>query len=186
MALVHTHKWYAIEDAQIAKLTDDPAGGAPTYGALIDVPGIKGIDLRFDVQVAELRGDNQLLDVNAKVVGITATIQHAKMNFDLLPVWFGGTVTDSGVTPDQVADYGMLGSDVPQHWKLEGATPENGIDVIGGDGHLILHKCMLGGGDIGFAEENYKIPGIEARAIPLTSNNKWWNVVANETVAAIA
>lgn len=187
MPISHFSKTFAIEDAKIAKLTADPSGGAAAYAALVDVPGIKSITLGGAYNVQELRGDNQLLDVMAVLQNVTVGINAAKLSLDVLPVWMGGTTTDSGVTPNQKATYAHLGTNTPSYWKLEGKTPTNGGDVVGGDVHILLYKLILASFPaIGFAEETYQIPAAEARALPRLADNKWFDVVFNETAAAIA
>lgn len=187
MPISHVSKFFAISDAKIAKLTADPAGGAATYAAVIDVPGIKGVTISGDIKSSELRGDNTLLDANSSLTNITAAISYAKLSLDVLPVILGGTTTDAGVTPNQTATYDLLGDTVFSYWKLEGKTPTAGADTVTGDAHLILHKLMLTSfPEMGFAEEDYQLFSMNAKASPLlASSKKWLSIVLNETAAAI-
>ena len=188
MPLAHFSKMFAVEDAKVAKLLTDPAGGAATYGALIDVPGIKEVTLSGTIETKELRGDNSLLDIITKLRSLAITVSHAKMSLDLLPIFLGGTTADSGVTPSQKVTYDLAGTDAPNYFKFEAASPANGVDFVGGDGHMLLHKCMVSGiPDIGFAEEDYRNVGFSAASTPLlATGKKWLTVVFNETAAAIA
>lgn len=187
MPLSHITKFFAIEDAKIAKLTSDPAAGAPVYGTLVDVPGIKGITISGTVDTKRLRGDNQLLDLNSVLTDVTATIRYGKLSLDALPVVLGGTTTDAGVTPSQTASWELTNASRFSYFKLEGTTPENGTDTIGGDGHILLHKCILSGfPEMGFEEEDYKLFEMPIGTVPLLSTGKWIKVVLNETKTAIA
>lgn len=188
MPISRVTKVYAIQDAKIAVLTADPAAGSPTYGALIDVPGIKTFEISGDVEVKTLRGDNTKLATNSAITNIQVAITHAKLSLDVLVAILGGTVTESGTTPAQKSVWGLTGSNATMPpFKLEGVTPPNGVDIVGGDMHVVMHKLSLSAfPDLGFAEEDYRIASFTADADPLLSNNKWIDIVLNETAAAIA
>jgi hypothetical protein len=182
--LSHNTKWYAVNDAAIFKLTADPAGGSPTYSAKIDIPGIKSVGISGDVNSVELRGDGQKIDQASKLGGLTLTFEGAKLALDIMAATTGGTVTDSGTTPNMKAEWALLGTDAMNYFKFEAQT--TGVDTIGGDGHMILHKCILTSfPGLGFAEEDYQTFVLEAAAMPLLSNNKLINVPLNETSIAI-
>jgi hypothetical protein len=188
MPISHFSKLFAVEDAKIAQMTADPSGGSATYGSLIDVPGIKEVQVSGTVESKELRGDNALLDARSVFKSLSITVSHAKMSLDVLPVLLGGTTADSGTTPNMKATFDLLGADTPNYFKFEAKTPADGADTIGGDVHITLHKCVVSGlPDIGFAEEDYRTVGFSAVCSPLLATaNKWLTIVFNETAAAIA
>lgn len=187
MAAPHTSKVYAVSDAKIGKVTADPAGGTTTYATIIDVPGIKTVGIGGEVNSVELRGDNQSLDYNVTLGVMTLSIEHAKISLDLLPVFLGGTTTDSGTGSTEVATYAQLGTNTPSYWKFEAKTPTDGADPTGGDLHIVFYKCIISSyPEFGFAEEDYQIVSFEARAVPRLSDGKLFDVVVNETAAAIS
>ena len=181
-------KVYGVQDAKIAPLTADPAGGSPTYGSLIDVPGIKSFEISGDVEVKQLRGDNTKLASNSAISNIQVAVTHAKVSLDVLVAILGGDVTDSGTGTTETARWDLKGATATMpSFKLEGVTPENGTDLIGGDFHVILHKLTLAGfPDLGFAEEDYRIASFTADADPLLSTDDWISIVLNETAVGIA
>lgn len=184
MPISHETKWYAVDDAKIAKLTADPAGGSPTYATVIDVPGIKSIGIAGDVNSVELRGDGQRLDQNSKLTGLSLTFEFAKASLDLFAAIAGGAVADSGSGTTEVAEWALLGTDQMNYFKFEAQT--KGVDTIGGDGHIILHKLILTSfPSLGFGDEDYQTFTVEAAAMRLNSNNKLLNWPLNETAAAI-
>lgn len=188
MPLQHFTRVYGIKDAKIASLTADPATGSPTYGALIDVPGIKTFEISGDVEVKALRGDNVKLATNATITNIQVAVSHAKMSLDVLMAIIGGTITDSGTTPAQKSLWDLTADTATlPPFKLEGVTPPNGIDIVGGDVHVVLHKLTLSAfPDLGFSEEDCRIASFTADADPLLSNGKWISIPINETATAIA
>lgn len=187
MPLQRFTRVYGIKDAKISPLLTDPAAGSPTYGAAIDVPGIKTYEISGEIEVKTLRGDNQKLATNSAVTNIQVSVTHAKLSLDVLTAILGGIVTDSGTTPAQKSVWDLSGSTATMPpFKLEGVTPPNGIDLIGGDMHVVMHKLTLSAfPDLGFAEEDYRIASFTADADPLLSNDKWLSIALNETAAAI-
>jgi hypothetical protein len=188
MPLSPVTKLYSVQDAKIAALTADPATGSPTYGALIDVPGIQTMEISGDIETKTLRGDNVKLDSNSTLTNIQVKVDHAKLSLDVLVAILGGTVTASGTTPAQksVWDLTSLSATLPP-FKLEGVTPSGGVDQVGGDMHWTLHKLVLTAfPDLGFAQEDYRIVSFTADASPLISTGKWISGTINETAAAVA
>ncbi|MFJ4649472.1 phage tail protein [Streptomyces bobili] len=181
-------KVYGISDAKIAPLTADPAGGPATYGTSIDVPGIKTFEISGDVEVKTLRGDNTKLATDSAISNIQVSVTHAKVSLDVLVAILGGAVTDSGTGTAEVARWDLKGATATMPaFKLEGVTPPNGVDLVGGDFHVILHKLKLSSfPDLGFAEEDYRIASFTADADPLLATDDWLSLVLNETAVAIA
>ncbi|MFD9752669.1 phage tail protein [[Kitasatospora] papulosa] len=179
---------YGIQDAKISPLLTDPAAGTPTYGPAIDVPGIKTYEISGEIEVKTLRGDNKKLSTNSALTNVQVAITHAKMSLDVLAAIIGGAVTDTGTTPAQKTSWDLTGDTATMPpFKLEGVTPPNGVDIIGGDVHVVMHKLTCSAfPDLGFAEEDYRIASFTADADPLLSNGKWLSIVINETAAAIA
>ena len=187
MPISRITKQYSVQDAKIAALTADPATGSPTYATVIDVPGIQTMEISGDVEVKTLRGDNVKLASNSTISNIQVAVTHAKLSLDVLVAILGGTVTDSGTTPAQksVWDLTAATANLPP-FKLEGVTPPNGVDIVGGDLHWTLHKLTLSAfPDLGFSQEDYRVVSFTAAADPLLSNGKWISAVLNETAAAI-
>ncbi|MGW6598503.1 phage tail protein [Streptomyces sp. NPDC055036] len=186
MPISRVTKLYAVEDCKIFPLLTDPAGGTATYGEGIDVPGIKSMEISGDVEVKELRGDNGLLDSDAAISNITVSYPHAKLSLDVLKALVSSTVTDSGTTPSQKSKWSMKQGAKPLPYKIEGKTPTSGGDLVGGDVHFRLFKCVMSSfPGLGLAEEDYRTVENEARAVPLISTGEWIDVEINETAAAI-
>lgn len=188
MALSHISKTFAVSDAKISKITADASGGSTTYATSIDVPGIKSVTIGGDINSQDLRGDNTLLDYNAVLTGISLSFEYAKLQLDALGVMLGGSVTDSGTTPNQVATYSQLATQTFNYFKFEARTPTAGVDTITGDAHIVLYKCILTDfPELGFAEEGYKTYSVGAKAMPaLGTGTKWMDIVLNETQAVIS
>lgn len=184
MPLPHKTKWHHVNDAAIRKVLTDPEGGAATFGAWLDVPGIKSVGVGGAVNTTTLRGDNQLLDQQTIITGITLDFNYAKVSLDVLAVMTGSTVTDSGVAPNQLTRLRVLGTDAPAYWEFRART--TGTDSGIADGHLIFPKCMIAGfPDIGMAEEDYRTFTGGAVCIPRASDKAWFDIELNETAVLL-
>jgi len=186
MALSHFSKVFAVKELKIAKLLTDPTGAPPsTYGASVALVGSKKLTIKGTINTKYLRGDNRLLDADAVLQEITATIDYAKLSLDAMSVMFSTVVVDSGVTPNQLATWQMANTDVLQYFKIEGRAA--GADPIAGDVLFSLWKCKLGSfPDIGLNEEDYQMSTASLVVVPRLSDNNWVNVVIRETAAALA
>lgn len=184
--VTHVSKLYAVVDCKIAKLLTDPSGGTATYDALIDVPGIKNVGLGPEVNAVELRGDNVRLDSDSTLVGMTLSVEHAKISLDALAAMLGGTVTDAGIAPNQTATYKRISTDAFNYFRLLAKTPTNGVDVSGGDVKLEFYKAKVTSISFGLAEEDYQVVSFEASAVYRASDNGLFDLTLRETAAALA
>jgi hypothetical protein len=181
----HSTKWYAVDDAKIAKLTADPAGGPATYGAIIDVPGIRSVGISGDVNSTELRGDGHRIDQNSKLTGLTVTFEFAKAAFDIFSLLAGGTVADVGTGDTESATWELGADDQMSNFMFEAQTL--GVDTIGGDGHLRLHKCIITSfPSLGFADEDYQTFSVDAAAMPLLATGQVLTGTLNRVATPIA
>lgn len=186
MPISHVSKLFAVDDAKIAALTADPAGGTTTYGSLIDIPGIKNVGLAFDLNSVELRGDNGRMDSDSTLIGVTLSFEHAKISLDALAVFLGGTNTDGGTTPNMTGTFSRTSAQSLSYFKFEARTPVNGVDTTGGDAHLVIYKAKVTSYSLGLAEENYQTFSAEAQGVFRIADSKLFDIVLNETAAAIA
>lgn len=187
MAISHNTKWYGVNDAKIALLLTDPEGGSATYDDLIDVPGVKAVGVGGEVNSVELRGDGKRLDYATTITGRSLTFEFAKSALDVFSVLAGGTVSDTGTTPNQVAKLKLGANDVPNYFKFVAQT--TGVDIPGGDGHLVVYKAIITSlPELGMAEEDYKTYSVEAAAIGTIASDgdDLIDVLMHETAAAIA
>lgn len=185
MPLSHVTKVFAAKDAKLYPLTADPAGGSPTYGAGVDVPGLKTVTISGDVNSVELRGDNQRLDSASNLSGISVAMEFAKLSLDIMSTIMSALVVDSGTTPNQVASWTLLGTTQMSYCGM--TCQAVGADPITGDAMFSVYKMVPSSfPEMGLEEEDYKTSSLEFDAMPLLSNGKWIGAAIRETTAALA
>lgn len=185
MALSHVTKVYGIKMAKIYKLTADVPGSPPTYGTGVQVVGAKELILTPEWDEKELRGDNTLLDADAVLTGLKGELKFGKLSLDVLNVLTGSTVTDTGVTPNQLSKYSLLSADKPSYFKIDAQAVD--ADPIAGDVHYVLWKCKCAALPLGLAEENYQAFSFSFVAMPVLGTGlNWMDISLNETAIAPA
>lgn len=185
MPLIHRTKVFGAKDAKVAKVLTDVSGGAITYATGVDFPGIKTVAIKGDINSQDLRGDNTLLDSASVLKSISADLEYAKMDLDVLAAIMGTTVVDAGVTPSQTSTTDLASTVVLPYFKVTAQAA--GADTVGGDVVYTLHKCIMDGfPEMGLAEEDYQTSKISVRCLPtLATGNKWISVALNETAVVL-
>lgn len=187
MPLPTTVKLMELSDAKIAKMIND-TGSGPTYDTTIDLPGIVKIGVAPKAETKKLYGDSKLLDIYQKTTEVELDVECAQLSLDAMEVLLGGSVTQSGTTPNQTATYSLTAADsTPPYFKLEGQWLYAGDGV--GDVHIVLYKCKVTDPpqmEVNDASGNFGTVKFKAIAIPAASNNKWFDIVVNETAQPIA
>lgn len=186
MALNHTVKLIELSDIKIAQLlTDD--GSATTYGSTKDMPGAMKIQVSPKADTKQLRGDSMLIDVYTKIIEVELDVECSLFNLDALPILMGGTVSDSGTTPNQITKFSLTSANAtPGYFKIEGQWTYVNIGV--GDAHIVLYKCKITDApsfEISDASGNFGTLKFKAVALPTIFNGNWHDITINETKTAI-
>jgi len=169
---------YGVQDCKIAALMDD-SGMSPTYGSAIDVPGIQEIEVSYNIESKELKGDDVVLDKRTTINSIGIDVTHAKISLDALGALLGGTVSASGTTPNRTFTY-RQGGGQPNYFKLSAKVVQ--VDEDGADMHFVMYKCKVTDFSMGATGEDYKTISFSAEAIPCAGNsNYFYDLIEHET-----
>lgn len=189
MTISHVTKVFAVTDCKARPLTTDPAGGSPTYGVAVDVPGIKKVSITGSVESKTLRGDNSVLDSDSTLTEVKVAIEYAKLSLDFMSLLLGGAVTDAGSGSAETASWDLTGGigattpSKPKAFLLEAVSAS--ADTPGGNVGFCLWKVTLSSfPEMGLAEEDYQTHTMEGNAVPLISNGKWITPTLYETAVA--
>lgn len=162
------------------KLTPIDAAGA--YGSIVDLPASRTFSFSESEDFEELRGDDIVQAEHGNGPLIDWDLEQGGISLAALKVMAGGTLTQSGVTPNLKNLWAKGGLDARPYFYVEGQA----INDNAGDTHVILYRCKATG-DIGgeFSEGSFAMLGTSGRAYPDTlHSNKLWDIVHNETAAA--
>jgi hypothetical protein len=156
-------------------------------GASIDLPVVQTFTFTEQEDYEDLRGDDELQTSHGKGPVVNWDLESGGLPFEAYAAIAGGTVTTTGVTPNQVKTHRKLVTDVRPFFKIEGQA----ISDSGGDVHGIVWACRATG-DIKaeMKDGTFMIPAISGKGYgskllsgpPLKSLYDW---VQNETAVSI-
>ena len=183
MALNDMTGTYGVRDCKIIPITADNEDGV-TYGEMIDIPGIQAIEFNPTFTEDELLGDDDVLDVYSKVTNWEFSLRYAKLSFNALAAFIGGTPADTGVTPNQLKTLSHVKTDKPGYFKLIGKSAYS-TDNFNGDIHVVFYKCKIT--DLGNALQSaYGEFSGSGRAIARAYDGKIFDLLCHETAVDIA
>jgi hypothetical protein len=180
MALNTTRLPYGLRDIKVATL--DAAG---VKGTLVDLPNAQTLEFTESTSSQVLRGDDQVVAQRVTIDTVEWSLDSGGISFEAYVVIAGGTITSTGTTPAVVKKWRRLGTDSYPDFFMEGQS----LSESGGDHHEVLHRCkatQIGGT---MQDQEFWVSHAEGNAIAtLTAANVGavWDMVANETAAAIA
>lgn len=166
---------YGLRDVKVAALTVE------TPGTSVDLPNSRTLSFSEAEDFEELRGDDGVVAVHGKGPGVNWTLESGGISLDATAIMYGGTVTTTGTTPNQIKKYTKLGTDVRPYFQIEGQA----ISDSGGDFHVKLYRARCTGELSGTLQDgSFWLTGASGRAIPRVSDQKVYDLSQNETTTA--
>lgn len=166
MPLAHETVVFDVHDCKVYALLTDAVGASPTYGAAVDIPGINHVEVDPNLIHAELKGDARIIAKKGRTDRINFKAAYGKIALDALAVLLGGTVSDSGTTPNQIARMRLKSPAPLPYFKVEFKIED--LDSGLGDLHVAVYKCQLTGGTLlGTSTDNFGQPSFDAEGIAI-------------------
>lgn len=168
---------YGLRDVKVAVL-----GAGDTPGTLVDFPNARTLSFSEAESFEELRGDDGVVAVHGNGPTVDWELEGGGFSFDAVKALYGGTVTDTGTTPNQKRSFDKLDTDQRPYLKIEGQA----ISDSGGDFHVTLWKARATGELSGtLADAAFWLTSASGRAIAKAADRKIYTITQNETAAAI-
>lgn len=176
MALADTALPFGLRDVSVRVL----AGETP--GTAVDFPNARTFSFSEAEDYEELRGDDGVVAVHGLGATVDWELEGGGVNFAALKAIFGGTVTESGTTPNIKETYDKASDDQRPYFQVEGQA----ISDAGGDFHVVLYKCRSTGELSGeMADGSFWLTGASGQAIGRASDKKLYSFIHNETETPI-
>lgn len=179
MALSITRLPYGLRDVKVATL--DSAG---VKGTLVDLPNAQTLEFTEETASQVLRGDDAVQAQRVTIDSVSWTLESGGISFEAYTVIAGGVVSSTGTTPAVVKKWRRMGTDSYPDFFAEGQA----MSESGGDNHIVLHRCKATQISGTMQDQEFWVSHAEGNAIAtLTAANVGavWDMIANETVAAI-
>lgn len=184
MALTTIPLPYGIRDIKLTAYTD--TAGTTLSGSSVDLPNGRTLSFSETEDFEELRGDDKVVATRGKGAQVDWELEGGGISLEAVKIMYGGTVTETGTTPNQIKTFKKLSTDSRPYFKIEGQA----ISDSGGDLHCILYRCRAQGELSGeFSDGSFFLTGAKGIAIGALISGKTdvvYEFVQNETTTAIA
>lgn len=182
MTLSSTALPFGLRDVRITPYTD--ASALVLAGASIDLPNAQTFSFSDNEDFEDMRGDDKLVTSHGMGSEVDWELAAGGLSFEAWQAFNGGTVTTTGVTPNQIKTYSKNVTDVRPSFKVEGQS----ISDSGGDMHGLVYRCKAIGELTGAQEDGkFWITGAKGKGYPNYASpvNRLYDFVQNETAVAI-
>jgi hypothetical protein len=167
---------YGLNDVKLRPLTGEVAG------ASVDLPVSRTFSFSEAEDFEELRGDDGLVAIHGKGPSVDWSLEGGGVSFEAVKTVFGGTIIETGTTPNQIKTFRKAGTDVRPYFQCEGRA----LSDSGGDFHVLLYRCRATSTlDGEMADGAFWLTGASGRALPRASDSRLYDFLQNETATAI-
>jgi len=163
---------YGCRDVKIYPIT---AGVPATTG--IDLPNAQTFSFTEAESFSELRGDDGLVAVHGQGASVNWSLASGGVPFEAVKAMYGGTITESGVTPNQSKTFKKTKDDERPYFMLAGQA----VSDSGGDFQVRLYQARCTDELTGeMSDGNFWITGSKGQALP-DPNGDLYEFTQNET-----
>lgn len=159
-----------------------PLGGDP--GDRVDFPNSRTFSFSESEDFEELRGDDGVQAIHGNGPTVDWELEGGGVPLDAIEVMFGGTVTETGTSPNIAVTFDKARNDDRPYFEVIGQA----ISDSGGDYHVTLYKCRATGELSGeLSDGSFWLTGASGQAIPdEDSSDLVYTFEQHETETAIA
>lgn len=175
---------YGLRDVRITPYTD--ATATVLAGASIDLPNGRTFSFAESEDFEELRGDDSLVAVHGAGPIVNWELEGGGISLEAVQAMYGGTITQSGSTPNRIKKLRKLKTDQRPYFKVEGQI----ISDSGGDFHAVIWRCKATDDLSGeFSDGQFFLTGASGQGLGCLiagpDINVVWDLVQNETAITI-
>jgi len=173
---------YGLRDIKLTPYAD--AGGITLGSTVIDFPNSRTLSFSETEEFEELRGDDRVVTTRGRGAVVEWELEAGGLSLDAWKAMSGGTITDSGTTPNKKRVYRKLGRQNRPWFLVEGQI----ISDSGGDVHGILYRCRATDSLEGeFSDGEFFLTSGSGQALPLLDDTMdvLYDIVQNETAVPI-
>lgn len=167
-------------------VTPFTTSAATAYGTRVKLPYARQLQFAEAVESTSLRGDDEEIASRETAPAVEWSIESGGLPFEAMAVMYGGTVTETGVTPNRVKKWRKHKNDGRPYFRIRGrAISDSGGDVWG-----IIYKAKATDNMEGtFGDGEFFLSSGGGRGIASTvpaDLGYVWDFVQNETPTALS
>lgn len=183
MPLTTTPLPFGLRDVKLTPYTD--ASATVLAGASVDLPNARTLSFAEAETFEDLRGDDRLVATHGSGPQVEWSLEGGGVSLEAVRTMYGGTIIESGTTPNQVKTLRKLVTDVRPYFRIEGQV----ISDSGGDLHAVIYRAKATDNLSGeFADGQFFLTGASGVGLAnLVSGqtDRVWDFVQNETAVSI-
>ena len=174
---------YGLREVKVTGYTT--AAATTLNPASVKFPNARVFSFSEAEEFEELRGDDKVVTTRGRGPSLEFGLEGGGYSFEAMQLMAGGTITETGTTPNMKKVWKKKTSDARPFFKAEGQS----ISDSGGDFHGEVFKCRITGNIEGTMEDGtFWLSGLEGTGLPSTvtgSIDDLYAFTQNETAAAI-
>jgi hypothetical protein len=168
---------YGLRDVKLR-----PIDAAGTVGASVDLPAGRTFSFSEAEDFEELRGDDRVQAIRGKGPKVEWELESGGISLAAYAIMAGGTVTNTGVTPNEKRSFKKKDTDSRPYFQVEGQA----ISDSGGDFHAVVFKCRASDTLEGeLSDGQFWLSSASGEGIG-EADGDLYEFVQNETAVAIA
>lgn len=177
MALADPALPYGLRDVRLTPLSSTGVLGTP-----VDLPVGRTLSFSEAEEYEELRGDDHLVAIHGKGPQVEWNLESGGISLDAWAVLTGGTINESGSTPNQIKSFTKQFTDSRSYFQIEGQS----VSDEGGDVHVIIKKAKCDGSLEGeFSDGSFFLTKCSGKGLADASDDLYV-ITWNETITAIS
>ena len=173
---------YGLRDTKITPYTSD---ALTTFTTGTDNPNARTMSFEESEEYTELRGDDKLVAIRGQGASVDWEMEHGGISIPAYKNMNGGTISTTGVTPNQITTYTKKVTDARPYFKAEGQA----ISDTGGDFHVVLYRARASESLSGeLSDGEFWLTSASGTVLPALVTGKvdvLYEFILNETATAI-
>lgn len=162
MAVLTSSGVFGVKDLKILPLSTDVAGSAPTYGAAIDIPGIKSLKMSKNISEKESKGDEKVLDTETTFQYLDISWENAEVPLDAIVAIEGTAAVSQTTGTPNTASVIESGDDESGYFQIQ-CKAKRGSNVA--DVGVQIYK-VRGTLSYDFTGEDFVVCSFKGKGIP--------------------
>jgi hypothetical protein len=167
---------YGLRDVKLR-----PIDAAGVVGASVDLPAGRTLSFSEAEDFEELRGDDRVIAIRGKGPKVEWELESGGISLAAYRIMAGGTLTLTGVAPNEKKSFKKLDTDARPYFQVEGQA----ISDSGGDFHAVLFRARASDTLEGeLSDGQFWLTAASGEAIG-NAAGELYEFVQNETAVAI-
>ncbi len=174
---------YGVRDCKLTPYTD--SAGTVLSSTSLDLPNMQTLSFSESEEFQELRGDDRLITTRGQGARIDWSLEAGGISIKCWAILTGGTVIESGLTPNRVITLRKKGSDSRPFFRIDGQI----ISDSGGDVWVRIYRARCNDtieGD--FTDGEFFVTNVSGLGLPLNddTNDLLYDIIQHETKVSIS